>query len=84
MWKRKRLSGVVNVDSARGNHANLVTFYDVMDYCVDEGRAVDIVYVNFSKAFDTVSYNIFVRKLNNSVIAEWTVRWVEEGHLVDE
>ncbi|PKU31519.1 rna-directed dna polymerase from mobile element jockey- hypothetical protein [Limosa lapponica baueri] len=33
-------------------------FYDGMTGCVDEGRALDIVYPNFSKAFDAVSHNI--------------------------
>jgi len=30
---------------------------------VDEGRAVDAVYIDFSKAFDTVSHNIPIGKL---------------------
>ncbi|PKU49337.1 rna-directed dna polymerase from mobile element jockey- hypothetical protein [Limosa lapponica baueri] len=37
---------------------NLIASYDVMTGWVDEGRAVDIVYLDFSKAFDTVSCNI--------------------------
>ncbi|GAB0186056.1 mitochondrial enolase superfamily member 1 [Grus japonensis] len=39
---------------------NLIAVYDGMTDWVDEGRAVDVVYLNFSKAFDTVSYNILI------------------------
>ncbi|GAB0207459.1 mitochondrial enolase superfamily member 1 [Grus japonensis] len=55
---------------------NLIAFYD-MTYCVDEGRAVEVVYLDFSKAFDTVSHNILVSKLRKCGLDEWTVRWVE-------
>jgi len=33
---------------------NLINFYDEMNGLVDEGRAVDIVFLDFSKAFLTV------------------------------
>jgi len=39
------------------------SFYDGMTSWVDEGRAVDVVYLYFSKAFDTVSHNILKGKL---------------------
>ncbi|GAB0205144.1 mitochondrial enolase superfamily member 1 [Grus japonensis] len=56
---------------------NLIDAYDVMTSWVDEGRAVDVVYLDFSKAFDTVSHNILVSKLRKCGLDEWTVRWVE-------
>ncbi|GAB0209616.1 mitochondrial enolase superfamily member 1 [Grus japonensis] len=56
---------------------NLMAFYDGMIGWVDEGRAVDVVYLDFSKAFDTVSYNILTGKLRKRGLDEWTVRWVE-------
>ncbi|GAB0178677.1 mitochondrial enolase superfamily member 1 [Grus japonensis] len=56
---------------------NLIAFYDGMTSWVDEGRAVDVVYLDFSKGFDTVSHNIFVSELRKCGLDEWTVRWVE-------
>ncbi|GAB0179101.1 mitochondrial enolase superfamily member 1 [Grus japonensis] len=56
---------------------NLTAFYDGMTSWVDEGRAVDAVYLDFSKAFGTVSYNILIGKLRKCGLDEWTVRRIE-------
>ena len=57
---------------------NLIAFYDgKTGLWVDEGRAVDVVYVDFRKAFDTVSRNILLRKLRKCGLDEWSVRWTE-------
>ena len=56
---------------------NLITVYDEMTGWVDEGRAVYVAYLNFSKAFDTVSYNILLGKPRNCGLDEWPVRWIE-------
>ncbi|KAF4804015.1 RNA-directed DNA polymerase from mobile element jockey-like protein [Turdus rufiventris] len=37
---------------------NLVSFYDQVTRLVDAGKAVDVVCLDFSKAFDTVSHSI--------------------------
>ncbi|GAB0209109.1 mitochondrial enolase superfamily member 1 [Grus japonensis] len=49
---------------------NLIAFYDGMTGWVDEGRAVDVVYLDFSKAFDTVSRKILVSKLRKCGLDE--------------
>jgi len=38
---------------------------------------VDVVYLNFSKAFNTVSHNILLGKLRKCGLEEWSVRWIE-------
>jgi len=42
---------------------NLIFFYDQMIHLVDEGKAVDVDSLGFSKAFDTVPHSILLEKL---------------------
>jgi len=44
---------------------------------VDEGKAVDVVYLDFSKAFDTVSDNILMEKMAAHSLDGRTLRWVK-------
>jgi len=37
---------------------------------------VDVVYLDFSKAFDTVSHNILIGNLRMCGLDEWTVTWI--------
>ncbi|CAM5100848.1 unnamed protein product [Eretmochelys imbricata] len=56
---------------------NLIAFYDEITGSVDEGKAVDVLFLDFSKAFDTVSHSILVSKLRKYGLDECTKRWVE-------
>lgn len=42
--------------------ANLTAFYDDMTSSEDGGRAMDVGYFDFCKAFEAVSYNILTDK----------------------
>ncbi|KAK4815696.1 hypothetical protein QYF61_006679 [Mycteria americana] len=56
---------------------NLISFYDKVTRLVDEGKAVDVVYLDVSKAFDTVSHSILLEKLAAHVLDGCTLRWVK-------
>lgn len=56
---------------------NLIAFCDKMAGSVDEGRALDVIYLDFSRAFNTLfQYNILVSKLGYYSLDGWTPRWV--------
>ncbi|KAK4823799.1 hypothetical protein QYF61_006521 [Mycteria americana] len=56
---------------------NLISFYDKVTHLVDEGKAVDVVYLDFSKAFDTVSHSILLEKLAAHDLEGCTLCWVK-------
>ncbi|KAK4823319.1 hypothetical protein QYF61_000921 [Mycteria americana] len=56
---------------------NLISFYDKVTCLVDEGKAVDVVYLVFSKAFDTVSHSILLEKLAAHGLDGCTLCWVK-------
>ncbi|RMC06992.1 hypothetical protein DUI87_16445 [Hirundo rustica rustica] len=45
-------------------------------HLVDAGRAVDVVYLDFSKAFDTVSHSILLNELAARGLDRSTLHWV--------
>ncbi|KAF7239897.1 hypothetical protein EYD10_13461 [Varanus komodoensis] len=61
----------------RSCQTNLVEFYDKVSRWLDGGDAVDVVYLDFSKAFDKVPHDILVEKLRSFGIHQSTVRWIK-------
>ena len=56
---------------------NLISFYDQVTCLLDEGKAVDVVYLDFSKAFDPVPCNILVEKLAAHSLDGRMLCWVK-------
>ncbi|GAB0202926.1 mitochondrial enolase superfamily member 1 [Grus japonensis] len=56
---------------------NPISFYDKVTRLVDEGQAVDVVYLDCSKAFDTISHSILLEKLAAHGLDGHTPYWVK-------
>ena len=56
---------------------NLILFYDKVTHLVDESKAVNVVYLDFSKASDAVPHSIRVQKLAAHGLDGHTLRWVK-------
>lgn len=54
---------------------NLLSFYDKVTCLVDEGKTLNVVYPEFSKAFDTVFCSILLEKLTAHGLDECALHW---------
>ncbi|KAJ7415311.1 rna-directed dna polymerase from mobile element jockey-like [Pitangus sulphuratus] len=57
---------------------SLIAFYNETSSWIDERIAVDIVFVDFIKAFNAVSHNILIARLKKHGLDEWTVSDLDE------
>jgi len=55
---------------------NLISFYDQVTQ-LDEGKAVDVIYLDFRKAFDTVPHSILLEKLAAHGLDGCTLGWIK-------
>jgi len=47
-------------------------------HLVDKEKVVDVVYLDFSKVFDTVSHSIHLEKLAGHGLDKHTLHWVKK------
>ncbi|KAK4818859.1 LOW QUALITY PROTEIN: hypothetical protein QYF61_020078 [Mycteria americana] len=57
--------------------SNPISFYDKFTRLVDEGKAVDVVFLDSSKAFDTVPHSIVLDKLFSCEMSRYMMCWVK-------
>ncbi|PKU39632.1 rna-directed dna polymerase from mobile element jockey- hypothetical protein [Limosa lapponica baueri] len=56
---------------------NLISFYDHVTRLLDAGKALDVVYLDFGKAFDTIPLSVLLEKLANHSIDKCTFHWTK-------
>ena len=65
---------------------NLLKFLEEVTKYVDEGNPVDVLYLDFSKAFDKVPHKRLVEKVKAHGIGSTIWRWIEawlKGHCIE-
>jgi len=56
---------------------NLISSYDQVTCLVDKEKSVEVVYLGFSKAFDTVPHSILLEILAAHGLDGCTLRWIK-------
>ena len=58
--------------------SNLLVFLDKATRWIDEGDAVDTIYLDFAKAFDKVPHRRLISKLECHGVSGSVLRWIKE------
>lgn len=77
MNKKKHISSWHTFSKRKSCLTSLTTFYNEICVLANERKAVDIVYLDFSKAFDTIPRKVLIEKLLKCELHEPTVKWIE-------
>ncbi len=56
---------------------NLITFLEKATLAKNNGKPIDVVYLDFSKAFDKVPHRRLLRKMEGKKISKEVIKWIE-------
>lgn len=77
MCRTTRGSGTVSTGMKGKSFLTSLISYDRMTHLVDEGQAMDVVYLDISKGFDIISHSILLEKLVACGLDRCTLHWVK-------
>ena len=63
---------------ARSCLTNLLSFFEEITKWVDEGSPVDVIYLDFKKAFDKVPHQRLILKLKSHGMGNSIINWIEQ------
>ena len=63
---------------ARSCLNNLLCFFEEITKWVDEGSPVDVIYLDFQKAFDKVPHQVLILKLKSHGMGNSIINWIEQ------
>ena len=63
---------------ARSCLTNLLCFFEEITKWVDEGSPVDVIYLDFQKAFDKVPHQRLILNLKSHGMGNSIINWIEQ------
>ena len=63
--------------------SNLLTFLEKATASMDKGTPMDVIFLDFAKAFDKVPHNRLISKLKSHGIKGETLNWIETRACID-
>ena len=63
---------------ARSCLTNVLCIFEEITKCVDDGSLVDVIYLDFQKAFDKVPHQRLILKLKSLGMGNSIINWIEQ------